>query len=117
MASALGIPGLLGLDFPNGFTAEHPDVSVTLNELPDSMCAAVVRDGLYDLALTVLPVEREFHTLELYSSPVLYWVRRDDPLAKKDSLDIHDLDVYKRQACDRRLALFSFGVTSCGRAT
>ena len=91
VASALGIPGLLGLDFPNGFTAEHPDVSVTLNELPDSMCEAVVRDGLYDLALTVLPVEREFHTLELYSSPVLYWVRRDDPLAKKDSLDIHDL--------------------------
>ena len=55
------------------------------------MCEAVVHDGLYDLALTVLPVEREFHTLELYSSPVLYWVRRDDPLAKKDSLDIHDL--------------------------
>ena len=98
VASALGIPGLLGLDFPNGFTAEHPDVSVTLNELPDSMCEAVVRDGLYDLALTVLPVEREFHTLELYSSPVSYWVRSDDPLSARGVLEPEDL-------AQRRLAI------------
>lgn len=91
VASALGVPGLLGPDFPGGFAAQHPDVSITLNELPDSLCEAVVRDGLYDLALTITPTGGDFATCELYSSSVLYWVRRDDPLAAKESIDAHDL--------------------------
>ena len=91
VASALGIPGLLGPEFPHGFAVDCPDASVALNELPDSLCEAVVRDGLYDLALTISPAGEDFTTQEIYSSPVLYWVRRDDPLAEQDSISIRDL--------------------------
>ncbi|MEG2024688.1 MAG: LysR family transcriptional regulator [Gordonibacter sp.] len=91
VASSLGIPGLLGSDFLADFQRDHKDVSITLNELPDLLCESVLRDGMYDLALTTLPSADDFVTHELYSSPVCYWVRRDDPLSACGSLGIEDI--------------------------
>lgn len=91
LASALGVRGLLGLNVFDEFRASHPDVSIQLSELPDATCDSLTRDGLYDLALTTLPVPDDFATTELFRSPVLYWVRRDDPLSTRASLELDDL--------------------------
>lgn len=98
IACSLGVPGLLGSGFLDGFLAAHPDVSITLNEMPDAMCEAVLRDGLYDLGLTVTASGDDFVSHRLYSSPVWYWVRADDPLSERDSLSAADL-------AERRLAI------------
>ena len=91
IASSLGVFGMLGPDFLDGFKRERPDASVAINELPDSSCESLLRDGLYDLALTTLPSPDDFQTVPLYSSPVQYWVHRDDPLSGQDSLKLADL--------------------------
>ncbi|WP_270296954.1 LysR family transcriptional regulator [Eggerthella sinensis] len=98
IACSLGVPGLLGSGFLDGFLEAHPDVSITLNEMPDALCESVLRDGLYDLALTVSSTADDFVSHELYASPVLYWVRADDPLAERDVLELGDL-------AQRRLAI------------
>lgn len=98
VASALGIPGLLGSDLLTRFQEDHPDVSITLNELPDTLCETMVRDGLYDLAFITLPAVGDFVTHEAYVSPVWYWVHRDDPLSEQSFLDIEDV-------AQRRLAI------------
>lgn len=98
VASALGVPGLLGSDLITRFREDHPDVSITLNELPDALCETVLGDGLYDLAFTTLPMAGDFTTREAYASPVLYWVHRDDPLSERSFLNIEDL-------AQRRLAI------------
>lgn len=98
VACSLGVPGLLGSGFLDDFLRAHPDVSITLNEMPDAMCESVLRDGLYDLALTVTSTVDDFVSHELYASPVCYWVRTDDPLSARESLGVHDL-------AQRRLAI------------
>lgn len=98
IACSLGVPGLLGSGFLDAFLEAHPDVSITINEMPDAMCEAVLRDGLYDLALTVTSQVDDFVSHELYSSPVCYWVRSDDPLSSRETLGVHDL-------AQRRLAI------------
>ncbi|MEG2934560.1 MAG: LysR family transcriptional regulator [Gordonibacter sp.] len=106
VASSLGIPGLLGSNFLADFQNEYKDVSITLNELPDTLCESVVRDGMYDLALTILPSADDFVTHELYYSPVCYWVHRDDPLSKYESLGIEDI-------ARRRIAIPGHGFKCC----
>lgn len=91
VASSLGIPGLLGSNFLADFERDCQDVSITLCELSDLLCESALRDGMYDLALTTLPSADDFVTHELYSSPVYYWVRRDDPLCACGSLSIEDI--------------------------
>lgn len=98
VASALGLPGLLGPNLVSDFKRKHADISLTVSELPDLSCDSVLRDGLYDLGLTILPGDDEFETVPLYTSPVLYWLRRDDPLASCETLRLEDL-------ASRRLAL------------
>lgn len=91
IACSLGIPGFLGHDFLAGFIKEHTDVAISLNEMPDKLCESVLRDGFYDLALTVLPSSDEFISRPLYDSPVLYWIHQEDPLSEKSSIDIEDI--------------------------
>ncbi|BAK45029.1 LysR family transcriptional regulator [Eggerthella sp. YY7918] len=92
IACSLGIPGLLGVDFLSDFFKKHADVSIVLNEMPDTMCESALRDGLYDLALVATPEENyDFDMRELYSSPVWYWVRRDDPLSERPFLTLEDV--------------------------
>lgn len=98
VACSLGVPGFLGPNFLEAFLELHPDVSITLNEMPDALCESALRDGIYDLALVVAPTSGDIVTNPLFSCPVWYWVRRDDPLASLDSLGIEDL-------AGRRLAI------------
>ncbi len=85
IACSLGIPGFLGCDFLQDYLKTHADVSISLCEMPDALCEAALREGLYDMALTVVPCDEEFESRLLYTSPVWYWVRRDDPLGDCES--------------------------------
>ncbi len=91
IACSLGIPGFLGHDFLTGFIKSHTDVVISLHEMPDKLCESALRDGFYDLALTVLPGADEFISHPLYRSSVWYWINRDDPLSDKASLGIEDI--------------------------
>ncbi|WP_080797061.1 LysR family transcriptional regulator [Arabiibacter massiliensis] len=116
IASSLGVFGMLGPDFLDGFKREHPDASVTINELPDSLCESLLRDGLYDLALTILPSPDDFATVPLYSSPVEYWVHRDDPLSGRERLGLADLSGRKVAIPGREYKCHHALLAACERA-
>lgn len=116
VASALGVFGLLGSDLLNAFKAAHPDASVSLNELPDMACESVLRDGMYDLALTILPGPEDFETTPLYSSPVLYWVHENDSLSGHDRLFLQDLSGRKVAIPGREYKCHQALLSACERA-
>ncbi len=89
--AAFGAMGLLGPDYVKSFGTAEKNVSVFVNEVPDSLCEMLIHDGLYDLAFTTIPASDDLVTKELYRSPVLYWVSRRDPLARNDSLTLEDI--------------------------
>ena len=91
IACSLGIPGFLGFDFLQDYLKTHADVSISLCEMPDALCETALSEGLYDMALTVVPCDEEFESRLLYTSPVWYWVRRDDPLGDCESIGPEDL--------------------------
>lgn len=91
IACSLGIPGFLGYDFLEDFSKKHADVSISLDEMPDTLCESALRDGLYDMALMVTSDGDEFVSHPLYSSPVWYWMRSDDPLSRQGSVGVEDL--------------------------
>lgn len=88
----LGILGYLGPNFIAKFASENPDISVTYDEISDRDCDEGLRTGLYDIALTVAPYPTDFITVELYRTPMCFWVSADDPLASKDQLEINDFE-------------------------
>lgn len=87
---ALGILGYLGPDFVKGFERQHPDVILRYDEVNDMHCDEDLRRGECGLALSVAPYPGEFITVELYSTPMCFWVSAEDELADKDELSIED---------------------------
>ena len=92
LGTSLGILGLFGPDFLNRFHAARSDIKVVYNELPDDLCEAGLREGVYDLAFTLAPYEERFVTTELYSSEICFWVHRKDPLSQKKSMALKDFE-------------------------
>ena len=91
---SLGVLGLLGYDFLNGFEQTYPGVRLTYRESDDAECARDLERGVCDLALIVGPpgaLAERFAVRELYRCPIYLWAREDDPLAARDSIGIEDL--------------------------
>ncbi|MBE6466671.1 MAG: LysR family transcriptional regulator [Denitrobacterium detoxificans] len=91
VACALGIPGLFGVDALQRYESLNPSVKVSFSELPDALCDSLVRDGFFDVGITIQPAARGLTTVNLTSSPVMLWVRKDDPLSKRKRLTFEDL--------------------------
>lgn len=98
VACALGIPGLFGADAIRRYSTENPKVNVTFSELPDTLCDSLVRDGFFDVGITIQPAAIGLSTVNLISSPMMLWVNTDDPLSSRDHLTFSDI-------ADRRLAM------------
>lgn len=92
LGAALGIPGFLGIDFAYSFQKLHPNITVQVTELGDYRVDSALIDREFDLALTVAPFNDAFETRVLYEEPIVMWINLDDPLSKKDLIDISDLD-------------------------
>ncbi len=87
---SLGVIGMMGPKFLQGFSERHPDVEVDYWEARDAQIEADLRDGACDLALVVGPYQSGAVVREFYRCPVYYWVRSDDPLARKPRLEPSD---------------------------
>lgn len=92
LGCSLGVMGVFGPRFLDGFAAMHPDIEVQFREANDRQVDADLRAGDCDLAMVVGPYQGGVTVRQLYRCPVYYWVRTDDPLAQKESLTIGDFE-------------------------
>ncbi len=92
LGCSLGIMGVLGPRFIDGFRSMHPHVEIQYLEAHDRQVDTDLRNGACDLALVVGPYQKGVTVRELYRCPVYYWVRSDDPLAAKERLTIDDFE-------------------------
>lgn len=91
VACAVGIPGLVGVDNLTNYHGESNNVYVSFTELPDSLCDSLVKEGQFDVGLTLQPADPALETKNLFSTSFLMWVKRGDPLSEKDVLKISDI--------------------------
>ena len=92
LGCSLGVMGALGPHFLQDFGAMHPEVDVRYWEANDAQIENDLRTGTCDIALVVGPHQAGTEFRELYRCPIYFWVRADDPLAQKASLDVHDFE-------------------------
>lgn len=92
LGASLGIIGLLGHNFLDGFRRKHSDVIIEISEENDAACDEHLKLGATDLALTLAPFDRDFDTEPLYSAPICFWVPVKSALGKREKLTIADLD-------------------------
>lgn len=92
LGASLGIIGLLGHTFLDGFRRKHPDVIIEINEENDAACDEHLKLGATDLALTLAPFDRDFDTEPLFSAPICFWVPVKSALGNREKLTIADLD-------------------------
>jgi DNA-binding transcriptional LysR family regulator len=78
------------------FQADHPDAAVDLTVAPSDVVVKQLRRGEVDLGLvfTLLP-EADLRIERSWSTYTCVFVRRDHPLAARDSVTIADLDGLK----------------------
>lgn len=91
VVASLGTVGLLGEDLLNRFRAEHPEIALSLVEMPDEDCEDALSEGLCDIALMVSYPKGGIEFSELYSTHVCLWTRSDNPLYALDVLALEDL--------------------------
>lgn len=83
LCASTGVLGFLGAGFLGRFRELYSDIDVIQDELPDLHCEDGLRDGDYDLAITVNPFINEFETIPMYLNDRYARLARHDPLAKK----------------------------------
>lgn len=91
VACALGIPGLFGAESIVGFSETRPGVTVSFSEFPDTLCDSLVADGVFDVGLSLQPVNDTLNSRELFESRHYIWINRNDPMSNRTSLTLEDL--------------------------
>lgn len=92
LLSAYTILRLLGPECIVRFRERYPDITLTYKEFPDLLVEQRFRQGEADLAFSVAPFEEGlFHVKPLRFSRINLLVNKDHPLAKRESVSIHDL--------------------------
>lgn len=91
LVASLGIIGMLGSHFIRDFEERHPGTVVTVTEVPDATCDRLLRDGSFEIALTIQPTGSDLRTTVLYETQTAIWLRDDHPLANRETLLVRDL--------------------------
>ena len=79
------------------YALDNPGVELVLTEACASRCLELLSQGQVDVTFVPSGIIREqpntvfFQTLPLYRNRIVLWVRKDSPLAEKESLEIHDI--------------------------
>lgn len=116
IACALGVPGLFGAESIQGFSRVRPGVTVMFSELPDTLCDSLVAEGLFDLGLTIQPVEENLNSRDLFASAMSIWVNKTDPLSKRDSLTLNDLAGHSLAMPGREFRCYQNLKSACAEA-
>lgn len=89
---SMGIIGLFGPKFLAGLKKRYPRLTVTYKEDDDEAIDAGLKNGSFDFALSLYPYDEQFVTTELFSTPIAYWVHKNDPLSTRKDIYVRDLD-------------------------
>ncbi|MDR1246411.1 MAG: LysR family transcriptional regulator [Clostridiales Family XIII bacterium] len=74
------------------FHERHPQIELRLIENPDMLCDESVLNGKADIACTTGPIDGDMiEWLPLFSDSVMIMMRKDNPLAMRDTLSFDDL--------------------------
>ena len=103
MCSALGIAGFVGTECLRSFSLAHPDIGVVSSEFQDYDCDAALIEGRVDLGFTLAPFDEALVSIPLFAERFFFWVNTDNPLSKRESLTVQDLE-------GENLAIFGSGV-------
>ncbi len=101
------------------FRAERPRVTLALRETGSLEALALVEEGHVDLAILRGPVERpDMTVVTLYDEPFVLIVRRDHPLAVRETVALADLaeEPFVLFDVDARMPLHAAVLAACMRA-
>ena len=88
--------GYFGADFVTAFHAQHPDITLSVLDTTDEAALESVSAGRSDFALVNGPIDNtRFSAVPLFYSRFCYRMRRDHPLAQKQTLTVQDFDGQK----------------------
>ena len=82
LGCSLGVLGAYGPELLESFAQAYPNIDVPYWESNDSLCEQGLVEDKYDIALCVSPITSGCEGIQLYRSPVYFWIRADDPLAE-----------------------------------
>lgn len=95
IGAAMGVLDILGASVFENYKRTHAGLDFTVDEIADQRCDEDLLAGLYDLAFTVAPYNKELKTVEIQSMPLSMWVNKSSPLAKAGKVALEDLSSHK----------------------
>lgn len=91
LGASMGVLGIFGSGFIEGFERAHPGITLNLKEFDDESLDKGLRNEFYDMAITLHPFDETLVTTELFSTAIGFWVPKDSQLAGRPSLCVADL--------------------------
>ena len=92
VACAYGVMGEFGGQLIRAFRKKFPDYAITVAEYPDELCEQAVAEGQAEVGFAMAPLDgRAFDSKVIRSNQGCLLVRRDHPLAERETVQIADL--------------------------
>ncbi|MBR3398071.1 MAG: LysR family transcriptional regulator [Lachnospiraceae bacterium] len=93
VASAYGALSEFAANTIQNFTADNPNVKISLTEYIDKICDRVIEQEEADIGLSVGPIdETRFDAELLFKRPMCLIVNKDNPLSKQSRIRTEDLE-------------------------
>ncbi|RDI36451.1 LysR family transcriptional regulator [Falsibacillus pallidus] len=117
----IGIPPLIGfLFFPRiikEFQDLYPDIAIKLIEHGANKVEEEVKDGLIDIGVVVLPIDKEaFDIVPFVKEELMLFVHKDHPLAKKKQVRMRELQEETFILFSEDFALHHWIINECAKA-
>lgn len=74
LGASMGVLGIFGSGFIEGFERAHPGITLNLKEFDDESLDKGLRNEFYDMAITLHPFDETLVTTELFSTAIGFWV-------------------------------------------
>lgn len=88
-----GIKQYFGLDFFQDFQSQNPNIQLKLEFLSDIDCENTLYQDQCDAAFLDWPEHKEsYHSIKIVESPLVAVMRKDNALANKEQISMHDLE-------------------------
>lgn len=111
-----GVMDYLTVEFINQFQKAHPEILLSLSEIPDPIALERMRMGEAELALLSDPVDvTQFTAQQLYTCRYCVVLHESHPLAQKESIRNEDLRGYPMAVKGREFALYHAQMTNSSR--
>lgn len=92
LCAAIGTVSYLGYGVTSAFAEQRPGYHIEITEVFDTEADDLLIGGKYPLGLTTAPFAPSLVTEVLANDGCIAWVGEDNPLSRKDSLRIEDLE-------------------------